>query len=206
VIRRCGPLRHLWSFVFESKNKEVKSYASVCLQKKNLSLSLSYKARMKFSTFLLEHSKGFPDSVNISESKMQSLSTVENETYFKDLCDFIKLNSSATSSNSESNITIFFKIKYKKTLYEKDYYISLESDEILSFYKICSILAIGKDFFLITKKIIIQGYKEHYRSFIVGKHEIFGETKIINIKELRYLPINIQKISTGDFAFKLRVI
>jgi hypothetical protein len=208
VIRRCGPLRHLWSFVFESKNREVKSYATVCLQKKNLSLSLSYKARMKFSTFLLEHCNGFPDSVNISESKMFDLSYVENEPYYSELCTFINqyLHSSPASSNQESNICIFFKIKFKNTLYEKDYYISVETNKILNFCKISAILAIGNEFFLIAKKVLFEGYNEHFRAFIVGKEEAFGEIQIINIKEIMYLPINMHKISTGDLAFKLRII
>ncbi len=39
VIRKCGPLRHIWSFVFESKNREEKSRCNCLHPKKKISLN-----------------------------------------------------------------------------------------------------------------------------------------------------------------------
>jgi hypothetical protein len=163
---------------------------------------------MKFASFLLEHSNGLPDTLDVTESTIYDLTYVENESYYSDLCSFLNIhfNSNPSSSHSERSVQICLKVFFKNTLYKNEYYITVETNGIFEFYKIFSIMIVDKNCFLVTKKVIIEGFKEHFRGFIIGKQEILCETKIINIETLKYLPINKHKISSGKFAFKLRII
>lgn len=50
----------MMTFGYETKNKDVKTYANVSNQRINLAYSLSTKAAMRFNEFIRTHQNGFP--------------------------------------------------------------------------------------------------------------------------------------------------
>lgn len=113
VIRKCGPLRHLWCMSFETKNREVKSYANVCIQNKNLSYSLSYKSRMRFSSSIINQNNGFSDSLNLEGCKKFDLESVEKSFYCNEVCSFIR-NFQTIANYDVLNLEVFKEVYFKK--------------------------------------------------------------------------------------------
>lgn len=67
TITQSGPVKHLWSYLFESKHREAKTYARNITSRKNITYSLSIKASLKFSNFLMDNQRGFPSYIEFVE-------------------------------------------------------------------------------------------------------------------------------------------
>lgn len=67
IIRKSGPLKFLWSYRFESKHKQLKSYCKNITSRVNIPLSLSMKYSINFAELVLnfEIKKLFPLSAEI---------------------------------------------------------------------------------------------------------------------------------------------
>lgn len=55
VIKKLGPLKHLWNFRFEGKHQVSKQYSHVITSRKNIPLSLVIKHSLYFSHCLVEN-------------------------------------------------------------------------------------------------------------------------------------------------------
>lgn len=67
IIRKSGPLKFLWSYRFESKHKQLKSYCKNITSRVNIPLSLSMKYSINFAELVLNFviKKLFPLSAEI---------------------------------------------------------------------------------------------------------------------------------------------
>lgn len=53
ILEQSGPLKFLWTFKFESKHRELKSYTKNITSRRNIQLSLALKFCIKFADFIL---------------------------------------------------------------------------------------------------------------------------------------------------------
>ncbi|KAF0713622.1 Uncharacterized protein FWK35_00025042 [Aphis craccivora] len=113
IIRKSGPLKLLWSYRFESKHKQLKSYCKNITSRVNNPVSLSIKYSINFSELILNLKivKRYPLSAEIPVSLSKNFSKTELLFSSNDL---ISLN----------NYTCYSSISYCNTIYKTNYILS----------------------------------------------------------------------------------
>ncbi|CAG9806439.1 unnamed protein product [Chironomus riparius] len=192
-ILNSGPIRHLMCFPHEQKNRVVKKYSKVCHQRVNLSWSLMYKSVMSFNLFLKEHSNGFPSNILCDlKSKPTNVEDLLNKEY--NALEILK---------SGDKFYILKWIKYKGTLYKRDFYMALHIDELRCF-KIVDVLRKNDLYYLILEEFQILYYENKTLSYYVGE-----SLKIFIAKEIEdflYFPFQIHSTFEGKKAFRVKYI
>lgn len=118
VIKLLGPLKHLWSFRFESKHQMSKQYCHIIASRKNVPLSLAIKHSIHFSNTLITNSFFKSDAKNFKNISKTDLSQL----------DFYK--------NLTTNFKRVFKVKsliYRGILFEENCYVKMQK-RYLKFY------------------------------------------------------------------------
>lgn len=184
----------MMTFSYESKNRIVKNYAYVCKQRKNLAKSLSYKSAMRFNNFLRMHQKGFMKSTFHYKEKNISLELFSEKKYFE----------SFDVNYEGQEIYVCKKICHKKTDYDVGSFIVDNITNPERLFKILDIIHLTNDYYLILENYCIEKYVEHLRSYKVGESNRTFQT--INVNHVTSLPFNLQKISNGEFYFRLKQI
>lgn len=185
----------MMTFGYETKNKEVKTYANISNQRKNLPYSLSTKAAMRFNEFLRNHKEGFQKETS------HKVASKINWCEFKKQNDFDFVNALKPSQEFVYKMQIIF---HKKTKYKIDDFIvdSIECPQKLM--RIDNMLLIDDEYFLIAELFAIECFDKHFRSYKVG--EKTNTFELIKVKDLFSLPFNLNKISNGNTYFRLKNI
>ncbi|XP_022162857.1 uncharacterized protein LOC111028505, partial [Myzus persicae] len=78
IMKKVGPLSHLWSMRYESKHRESKLTAHSITSRKNICLTLALKHQLKFAYRLLSKSSILSSSINIGKEISLSEVVIEN--------------------------------------------------------------------------------------------------------------------------------
>lgn len=146
VIKLLGPLKHLWSFRFESKHQMSKQYCHIIASRKNVPLSLTIKHSIQFSNTLITNSFFKSDAKNFKNISKTDLTQL----------DFYK--------NLTTNFKRVFKVKsliYRGILFEENCYVKMQK-------KVFKILLIFYDkkekIFLVLQEIKVL-FLEKYQAY-----------------------------------------
>lgn len=187
IIKQSGPPKYLWSFRYESKHREAKTYARNITSRKNITYTLSIKASLKFTTFLNEHANGLPNQTKFEKSYFFN---IENSEYF----NFIK-NFDCFKPDFANNLAIK-SVTFKGTFYKKGYFLTIKCNDVVDLYEIREIIiSINNHLSVIAIKHEILYFSEHYQSYVVGSKNKFFE--ILNLKLFTGVPIHLYYISDG---------
>lgn len=188
IIRQSGPPRLFWSMRYESKHREIKTYARVINSRKNITLTICKKFMFKYVNYFLSP-KNCVVKVN---SRHKIHSNFEN---------FItqQLNVSV------ENLDIYSQIEYKGTLYKKDFYLHTFKDNF-SFYNIIEIIVTKFDkFFILCDEITDYEYHLHYDSYELKNYiNQYENITIKNISDFRGFPINIHNTTHKKNMVRLK--
>lgn len=187
VISNSGPPRYFWSFRFEAKHKEFKTYARSITSRKNISFSLAKKYQMKFAHLLVCNKQ-----TNLETSVKHLIKS-----------KYIKLvNEKLKGINKKES---YSQICYDGTIYKTKYYLTRFRHSLELFLIKEIIVAEDVDVFFILDEILINGYDSHYLAYEVDKGKtIISEELILNIKEFQRPPFNINETLNGKLMFRLK--
>lgn len=171
IIRKSGPIIHLWCMRFEAKNREIKNYTNVTFSRKNLPFSVTKKCFLKFSALILRNSKIAP--------------VCEILKFSKELCPqhYISLLS---NSNPLTHVKVVQSFKYNNTVFKTNYHIFLMQELFL----IEAILNIDNNISCILRKIEILHFDSNLRAYIVG-----NPTDVLSVKVFKNCKDFIKPIS-----------
>ncbi|KAG5672923.1 hypothetical protein PVAND_003011 [Polypedilum vanderplanki] len=196
IISACGPLRNMMLFAFEHKNKQVKAYSKVSYQRINLPWSLSYKVSMSFDKFIKNHQNGFPSVTTheIIDESYKSANEINQKPYSHVLiendCDL-------------QNTKFVRKIVHKNTSLKIGNYIVKDSQiDGIDFCRISDFLIRNNDYYFILEKFHILKYSVHLMSYIVGESQ--NSYELYCVENLKYLPIDLHILNTGDKIFRIK--
>lgn len=190
IIRFSGLPRFYWSFLFESKHQELKSYSRVTTSRKNISLSIATKFQFKFAYQIISARNDF-----LQVSQYNEMSS--------DIKNINHLNSDILNLSSKH----FEKIEYFGTVYKKGSYLSITNDLNVTFYELNRIIIVddNREIYMLCQEISTV-FNDHYVSFemIKAKQEKF----ILNlITTFDGPPVHSHKfLYGGEFIRKKRYI
>lgn len=189
IILYSGPPKHYWSFRFEAKHKEFKSYAQSTNSRKNITLTLAKKYQLKFAHYIFSSEA---DYLQVRE---------KNKTIDKKEIDLTKL-----WFKPHIRPTEYIKIIFKGTCYKIGYFLTKFTKQ-LCLFKIVNILVFegDKHVVLVVDEILIEEFNSHYCSYKVDLKETVIKTNLFyNITDFSGPPINVHKIFNGQLMIRLR--
>lgn len=190
IIRKSGPLRHLWCMRFESKNREMKNYTNVTSSRRNLALSVAKKFAMKFSYFILKSSlQGIHDNSN---SNVSSLEFLRTKAYFKTLADKFTISQLQCAS-------ILEKYYFNGSMFLTDLYLFKNN----RLFKILEVIKINEIVYLILNSYNIK-FEDNLNCFLIS--EMVSEIFVIEITQFVSKPFQIFRLFNGTKCFKPRYL
>lgn len=190
IVLQSGPPRFYWTFRFESKHKEFKTYARNITSRKNICVSLAKKYQLKFACMLFEKEK--PENYTV-----HGCIPTNYKELIRTYCNRHKIDA--------NNYNCYSECAYNSKKYKKGYFISQYIDHIFPenvlIYEIMQIVLFSNPeiVHVICKRVRVKKYLKHFAAFaididnIASMHDLF----ILDIKELSGPPINAHKTSRG---------
>ncbi|XP_055908123.1 uncharacterized protein LOC129942965 isoform X1 [Eupeodes corollae] len=157
VMRMLGPLKHFWSFRFESKHKELKNYCNSITSRKNLPLSLGIKSSLMFSKRVTCISEISPEISNISKT---------NEFLIKESFFYSKLRNISSYKIHFDDELSYNSLTYQKICYKINDYIGFSEN----IFRIECLVLLKTIPYVICEKIIVSDYIDHFNSYEVLKN------------------------------------
>jgi hypothetical protein len=192
----------MMTFVYESKNKEVKSYAYVTNQRINIAQSLMYKAAMRFNSFLLEHADGFLPTTFHEKANIKKLQEIGEEDWFTKLSQ--QSQTELITSTGDDELLLCEEIIHKGSSYKIGYHIIDNQYEPQNVLLIRNIAFAGNKYYFAVERIPIIAYEQHFCSYEIGSNSDVNE--IIKVENIRSLPSDIHQTNNGKKYFKLKHI
>lgn len=190
VILQSGPPRHYWSFPFETKHRDFKTYARNITSRRNVCVSIAKKYQFKFANYLFEPDKPIY-SVN-SDHIIRS----EHEQLITHFCDENQFDS--------NHFRCYSQCIYFSKIYKRGHLISQVLDECCEnsiIYQIVEIISFRDcdSIHLICKRFKVERYYIHFASFTIdmSNESNQNEYNIIPIEMLCGPPINVHKTARG---------
>lgn len=186
VILQSGPPRNFWSFRFEAKHKEFKTYARSITSRKNIGVSLAKKFQLKFAYFLMQ--------ADIPVFTIQS----EHALITKHM-DLIEAFSGGRRYHCFSMCNYKSK-KYRHGFFICQYLDAASVDNVLIFQIEEIVMFDGsQSLHAVCKKIKVDKYYDHYAAYAIDVNdaEEQSEYHIIQIDKLAGPPINCHKTARG---------
>lgn len=188
IIRRLGPLKHLWCMRFEAKHREMKVYCKVNYSRRNICYSLAIRTVLKFAARIYENeSFKFIRDVKGTTVEYRSLG---RKPYFKQIRPHI------TDIKEDSNVTICKWIRYKGTLYKPKYFLMREG--ATEVYEITEILYFQETILLVCKSHT-SNFIKNYNAFSIVFNN--NEEVVINISSINTcFPMNCHLLANSKFC------
>jgi len=193
IIRKSGPLKFLWSYPFESKHKQLKSYCKNINSRVNIPVSLSIKYSINFAELILNFKtiKWYPLSAETPISLSKYFSKIELLFSSNDL---ISLN----------NYTCYSSISYYNTIYKTNYILtSFTQNNTVLAYKLKEVLCFNDNIFFLCETLNIVSHKKHFMSYVVS-HSLPQIYVLKNIKEFMGPPIHLYELPTKETVLRLK--
>lgn len=191
MIKRLGPLKHMWCLRFEAKHKELKLYCKVNYSRINICYSLAVKISMKFAARLFE---------NLNSKLIQDV--VGKETQYKALGQqpyFTQIRTHNNDLLENTIITLCSSVKYKGTEYKKKYFLLQE--ELTEIFRIDDILYChNNDSILLNCSKHTLTYNKNYNAYPVVLNNN-SEVLLFNITTFHYyFPTNLHTLGNSQFC------
>lgn len=192
AIRKCGPLKYLWSMRFEAKHKEAKAYLGNTTSRVNPCRSLSIKSGLKFSNFLLKHEDNLEPNVIINTHTIEDLA--KEEYCYK------KSKPVLNYQNCKVSDDIFF----KGTRYKKNYYLATNNAAI-ELFKIKHLIIENENVYILCNQVKVKNFDYHLQSYEVGS---LNEDTIFLIPILDFItyPFHLYPMNNGKVYFRFKLI
>ena len=185
----------MMTFGYETKNKDVKTYANISNQRKNLPYSLSTKAAMRFNEFIRTHENGFPKDTTHNNSSRVKWNIFKKQNNYDFLND-ISINNDI--------IDIMRAVCHKKTLYKIDDFIIDDNEYPKKLMKIVKIFLVDNLYYFIVELYTIEQFDSHFRSYKVGNKA--NSFELVSVDNLVSLSFNLHKMSNGNIYFRIKNI
>ncbi|KAK4877980.1 hypothetical protein RN001_010486 [Aquatica leii] len=156
IIKKMGPLKHIWCFRFEAKHKELKICSNNTNSRRNIPYTIGIKCALKFS-FRIIKNVGLKKTIDCCK-KSNSTQNLSEKSYY------LNLNFSAVEPIGHTSNLMFVKyISFKGTKYEIGYY--LQSKDCL--YKIEDMFVRNEDLYFVCLKYKLGKFSNHFQSYQV---------------------------------------
>lgn len=167
IVEHSGPFIFLWTFSFESKHRELKSYTKNITSRKNLPLSLAIKFGISFSEQIT--------NFEIKHFELGSIKySIEKSPFFNELKTLI-------NTENVNKCVCYFKFDRYQTTYKKGFIIFFY-DPTFSAFQIQEIILVDGKVYFFCQKVNVISYEKNFLSYIIGEKlldfEIFPETSI----------------------------
>lgn len=182
IVKHSGPLTYLWTFNFESKHRELKTYTKNITSRKNIVLSLAIKFAMSFSEYILNFEK---NCFNPTSTKY----TVHNSEYSKEIGNTLTVE----EFNQCVCITRFSRYG---THYKKHFVIFIYSPNFQP-YVIREIYTLRNSTFFVCQKIPVLQYNQHLISYEVSCN--LSEFLIFDVDCIKSPPIHFNIVNGKYF-------
>lgn len=196
AIKKCGPLKYMWSMRFEAKHKESKMYLNNITSRVNPSRSLAIKSAIKFSSFLLDHESSLEPVFSYKSSK-----TVDLRQY-----DFFSKIISIPDINF-TNVDIIDELTYKSTLYKPNYFLAIRKTAI-DLFEIKTFLHQNENIYVVCYRINVKCFHNHFQSYEI-EPRLSSNTEnvnIINICNFTSPPLHVYFINNSKAFIRLKYI
>ncbi|KAB0803133.1 hypothetical protein PPYR_00103 [Photinus pyralis] len=184
IIKNSGPPRQYWCFRFESKHRELKTYAHVINSRVNLPLSIAKKYELKFAHLFLHSSTTEQVSIIFDKSPSKS-----------NYLDFIY------QTLDKDTILCYSEICYKGFVYRTDdFFSSYCGNVVLEQIKEFVSDTNTNKVYIICKELEVN-YNAHYDAYMVmGEKDL----KIMNINSLSGPPLTCCQLADGKSYVRLK--
>lgn len=191
IIFQSGPPRYYWTFRYEAKHKEFKTYARNITSRKNICVSIARKYQLQFANYLIEHEE---PSYTINPNH------IINSNYKELITSFCNHN----GINSE-NFLSYSQCKYHSKMYKKGYFISQYLDTVcpvdVLIYEIVEIILFCNcdSVYLICKRTTVEKYHKHFAAYDINISSAADENEriVICIDSLYGPPVNVHTTAKG---------
>lgn len=199
-IEQVGPLRNMMCFVFEQKNRQIKSYSKVMNQRVNLSVSLSFKSSMRFTKFLQNHaSYGFKSEIKIDRSKVLAWADISSKSYYPNVTSYFE------NLSGKEEILEITRMTFKNSVYKRSFFVLQENcNNEIQLYQIADIISIDSMCILIVEVYHVERFSTHLRCYEAGSSS--GNFKVIPVAAIEHLPLNLHAAVDGKKYFSIKNI
>lgn len=178
ILEHSGPFAYLWTFNFESKHRQLKSYVKNINSRRNVVLSLAIKFCISFSELVLN----FEKNTFVMGNKRYN---VKESTFYNILLNYIK-------EDEIEKCTCFNSFERYGTLY-KNNFIIYSYDPNFSASKIQEIYEINGKIFLLCQTIHVLSYVKSLSSYLISSE--IQEFKTISVSSIKSPPIHIHELN-----------
>jgi len=124
IIQQSGPLRYLWSYNFESKHRQLKTYTKNITSRINVPISLGIKYSLIFSDFLY----------NFNIDDYFSFKSLSEEILYVEFMKQINKESLDNNRFLLNEVLCYDKIMYANTIYNIDHILATFHENALAAY------------------------------------------------------------------------
>lgn len=202
IIRKLGPLKRLWTMRLEAKHKDIKEYAHVSCNRKNIVLSLAIQSNYHFA-YQLHMKQSNPEKPYIVYGKGVFLNLIESK--------LLKIfsNFSLLEKYEIDELKKIFSVSYIEicnTKYQLNNVVSMiNSNDELSFNQIKYILQIKNETYLVCMVLDSIEFDNHFDCYRLSTNSMLNNIyTLININSIKCPPLNLIKLPSGDYVIKLK--
>ncbi|XP_075163520.1 uncharacterized protein LOC142236148 [Haematobia irritans] len=182
IIENSGPLIHLWTFSFESKHRELKTYTKNITSRKNVLTSLGLKFCISFAKFLTS----FHNTYYMWAISKNKLSTSDF---------FAELQKTLSEDDLKQSVGLLYYKKYG-TRYQKGDIIFFY-EPLFQPYIIREMYLIKECSYFLCQKIPIINYDYHFLSYQIDL--LYGDYVTFATNEVECPPIHINILNNKYF-------
>lgn len=193
VIKQSGPLKNLSCFRFEAKHHVLKTYANNTTSRINICYSIAIKLQYA-DAFRKLQSKGFEQRIIFSDFQKVMLNSN----------DFYK-NITETDICFQQHNFIFTtnEIKVNGTVYKKDFFITLCTNEMKVFQIDSIIISSNKsNIYFMLFEFENENFDEHFEAYIIKKK--VEAPIVLNANKFLCPPVHSHKILENKIAIRLK--
>jgi len=193
IIRKSGPLKYLWSYRFESKHRELKTYTKNITSRVQIPVSLAIKYSINFADFILN----FND--NNLWTPVSTSSLVTQCLYFQ----HIKLLFLPNDLTLLNNAVCYDKITYCNTVYNAEHILTCYVGNNMLVYRLKKIICIDEKVLFFCESLNVLSYKKHIVSYIISR-TVTSNYILKNIDDFIGPPINLCNLPTNETVIRLK--
>ncbi|XP_063382362.1 uncharacterized protein LOC134668830 isoform X1 [Cydia fagiglandana] len=188
IIKRIGPLKHIWCMRFEAKHKQLKQTAYNTSSKRNIPLTLMIKQQLNVAQ-RVHTRQGFSDRLTCG--------SVDNTTMIPELTN------ATVNGSSIRDIRINWVTKYG-TMFKPGLIFTIFNEQEVIFYKIVYILKLEPAIFLLCKVLINIGFNDHLQAYQLHETNCTSNFECLKLENVTSLPIVPHLVPNGDMYCRVK--
>lgn len=193
IFKNSRPLKFLWSYRFESKHRELKTYTKNITSRVQIPVSLAIKYSMNFADFILNFNG------NNIWTPASTSSLVAQCLYF----EHIKLLFLTNNLTLLNNAVCYDKITYCNTFYNAEHILIYHVGNNMFVYRLKKIICIDEKVLFFCESLNVLSYKKHIVSYIISR-AITSNYILKNVNDFIGPPINLCNLPTNETVARLK--